>query len=129
VSVNTDCLQRLLGPDDLSWIVERVRRRLERGLPLQGPIVLACASQGQRRAVERLLGRPPASGEALTVRLEPVQAILARSGAADSLDSAVEALTGSVVDRTAVRAESEPGRRHSLQSSRRRYSGRSSSRG
>jgi uncharacterized protein (TIGR02679 family) len=107
MTVDTDRVQRLLGQDDLSWIVERARRRLERGLPLQGPVVLPGASQAQRRAVERLLGRPPASGEALTVRLESVHAILARSGAADSLDSAVQALTGSVVDRVAVRAASD----------------------
>jgi uncharacterized protein (TIGR02679 family) len=107
VTANTDHVQRLLGHAELGWIIQRSRRRLEHGQPLQGPIVLARASQGQRRAVERLLGRAVAPGLALSVRLESVQLTLLRAGAATDLRSAIEALTGPVVDRRADRTATE----------------------
>ena len=72
MTADADHIQRLLGHAELGWIVRRSRRRLEYGLPLQGPIVLSRASQAQRRAVERLLGRPVSPGVALSVRLESV---------------------------------------------------------
>jgi len=96
-------LQRLLGHDDLRWIVQRSRRRLERGLALQGPIVLPDATPAQRRAVEQLLGRPVAPGQSVSVRLESVQLTVRQAGAAPDLRSAIEALTGPVVDRSAAR--------------------------
>lgn len=107
VSVNPERIQRLLGQDDLRWIVQRSRRRLERGLTLEGPIILPHASQSQRRAIERLLGRPVVDGQALSVRLEVVQQVLARAGAASDLRSAIEVLTGPVVDRVALQRESD----------------------
>jgi uncharacterized protein (TIGR02679 family) len=103
MSADTARLQRLLGHDDLRWIVQRSRYRLERGLALQGPIVLQDATPAQRRAVERLLGRPVAPGQSVTVRLESVQVTLRRAGAAPDLRSAIEALTGPVPDRSAAR--------------------------
>ena len=96
-------LQRLLGHDDLRWIVQRSRQRLERGLALQGPIVLPDATPAQRRAVEQLLGRPVAPGQSVSVRLESVQLTVRQAGAAPDLRSAIEALTGPVVDRSAAR--------------------------
>src|SRR2546422_3245213 len=78
-------LQRLLGHDDLRWIVQRSRRRLERGLALQGPVVLKDATPAQRRAVERLLGRPVAPGQSVSVRLESIQLTLRQAGAAPDL--------------------------------------------
>src|SRR2546422_5856802 len=95
-------LQRLLGHDDLRWIVQRSRRRLERGLALQGPIVLQDATPAQRRAVERLLGRPVAPGQSVTVRLESVQITLRHAGAASDPRTAIEALTRPVGDRLAA---------------------------
>ena len=107
MTADADHVQRLLGHAELGWIVRRSRRRLEYGLPLQGPIVLSRASQAQRRAVERLLGRPVSPGVALSVRLESVQLTLQRAGAAADLRSAIEALTGPVADRRANRTATE----------------------
>src|SRR5438270_3959092 len=107
VTADADHVQRLLGHAELDWIVQRSRRRLEYGLPLQGPIVLSRASQAQRRAVERLLGRPVSPGVALSVRLESVLVTLVRAGAATDLRSAVEVFTGPVADRRADRAATE----------------------
>ncbi|MGW6412853.1 TIGR02679 family protein [Streptomyces vinaceus] len=82
----------------MSWLVDRVRRRLEREQPLTGPVSLSGPTEGQRTAVERLLGRSPGSGRSLTVRLEDVDALLRRSGVSpNGLASAVTALTGPVV--------------------------------
>jgi uncharacterized protein (TIGR02679 family) len=93
----------LLGHEDLLWIVQRSRRRLERGLALHGPIVLQDATPAQRRAVEQLLGRPVAPGQSVTVRLESVEVTLRQAGAIPDLRSAIEALTGPVVDRSAAK--------------------------
>ncbi|MBB4895557.1 uncharacterized protein (TIGR02679 family) [Streptomyces olivoverticillatus] len=91
-------LRRLLGDPDLAWLVERVRRRLEREQPLTGPVSLAAPTEGQRTAAELLLGRVPRAGRSLAVRLDAVDGVLRRSGVSpDGLAAAVEALTGPVV--------------------------------
>ncbi|WP_327147141.1 TIGR02679 family protein [Nocardia sp. NBC_01329] len=94
-------MRRLLGGEELAWLVDRVRRRLERGDPASGSATLAGASPEQRRAVERLLGRRGRTGGSLTVSLDEVDQVLRRSGAApDGLAGAVQLLVGEIVDRS-----------------------------
>src|SRR6202030_2357324 len=59
-------LRRLLGGEPTAWLVQRARDRLEAGRPLTGTVTLAGATLEQRRAVERLTGRPPRSGTSLS---------------------------------------------------------------
>ncbi|MGI8800249.1 MAG: TIGR02679 family protein [Pseudonocardia sp.] len=93
-------LTRLLGTDELGWLVRRARQRLERGEPLTGTVTLTAATASQRDAAARLLGRRARPGAALTVRWEAVDDVLRRSGAhAAGLASAVVALTGPVRNR------------------------------
>jgi uncharacterized protein (TIGR02679 family) len=100
-SADIDRLARLLG-GELTWLVERVRKRLERGETLDTSVTLATATPAQRDAVHRLLGRRPRSGNALTVSLPAVDEVLRRSGASpDGLPAAITALTGPITDRTA----------------------------
>ncbi|GAB3449120.1 hypothetical protein GCM10027570_23260 [Streptomonospora sediminis] len=90
-------LDRLIGGDDLCWLVERLRSRIARGQELTGTVTLANATPQQRTAVQRLLGRRPAPGRSLTVPLGAVDAVLRRSGISPcGLRAAVEALTGPV---------------------------------
>ncbi|MGW7328561.1 TIGR02679 family protein [Streptomyces sp. NPDC054840] len=97
-------LRRLLGGADLAWLVERVRRRLERGQPLTGVVTLATPTPAERAAAERLLGRSPGAGRALTVRLDTVDAVLVRSGISpEGLEAAVTVLTGRIVPLDEVR--------------------------
>ncbi|HEY1293496.1 MAG TPA: TIGR02679 family protein [Chloroflexota bacterium] len=100
-------VQRLLGHADLQWIVDRARRRLESGRPLTGTLVLPQATAGQRRAVELLVGRPVTPGLALSIKLETIQTVLARAGAASDLRGAIESLIGPVVDRQAEQRATE----------------------
>ncbi|MET9879825.1 TIGR02679 family protein [Actinacidiphila glaucinigra] len=107
-TVDTARLRRLLGGPDLAWLVERARRRMEREEPLTGSVSLGTPTDAQRRAAERLLGRPPAGGRSLTVRLDTVGAVLRRSGISpDGLPAAVTALTGAVVPVRVARAEED----------------------
>lgn len=100
-SADIDRLARLLG-GELTWLVERVRKRLERGETLDTSVTLAAATPAQRDAVHRLLGRRPRPGNALTVSLPAVDEVLRRSGASpDGLPAAIAALTGPIIDRTA----------------------------
>jgi uncharacterized protein (TIGR02679 family) len=93
-------LIRLLGDPELAWLVERVRRRLELGQRLDGSVTLADATVTQRQAVDRLLGRRPRSGRALSVSLPALDAVLRRSGAcADGLAAANGRLAGPVTIR------------------------------
>ncbi|MFB7631120.1 TIGR02679 family protein [Streptomyces sp. NPDC056149] len=95
--VDRDRLTRLLGPPELGWLVDRVRRRMERDEPLTGPVTLAAPTVEQRAAAERLLGRSPGTGRSLSMRLDAVDAVLRRSGASPhGLAAAVTALTGPV---------------------------------
>lgn len=98
-------LVRLLGAPELDWLLQRARRRMERGEPLTGTVTLTVASPAQRDTAARLLGRRPTPGAALTLRWEAVDAVLRRSGAhPDGLASAVVALTGPVRSRAAEAA-------------------------
>ncbi|APU44678.1 TIGR02679 family protein [Streptomyces sp. TN58] len=97
-------LRRLLGGADLAWLLERIRRRLERGQPLTGAVSLAAPTPAEGAAAERLLGRTPGAGRALTVRLDTVDAVVVRSGISPGgLAAAVTALTGPVVPLDEVR--------------------------
>ena len=99
-------LHRLLGGEPAAWLVRRARERLEAGRPLTGTVTLPVASLEQRRAVERLTGRPSRSGASLSVSLTEVDRILRASGAAPGgLAEAVTHLTGPLRDRNRERAE------------------------
>ncbi|GAA3676702.1 hypothetical protein GCM10022267_74490 [Lentzea roselyniae] len=88
-------LHRLLGGEDLAWLVTRVRKRLERDEPLDTTVILAAATEAQRQAVHRLLGRAPRPGRTLSVSLPAVDHVLRTSGAHPAgLASAVLELTG-----------------------------------
>jgi uncharacterized protein (TIGR02679 family) len=98
-------LHRLLG-EPVAWLVVRARDRLEAGRPLTGTVTLPAATQEQRRAVERLTGRPARSGASLSVSLTEVDRILRDSGAAPGgLAEAVTRLTGPLRDRNRERAD------------------------
>jgi uncharacterized protein (TIGR02679 family) len=105
--VDLERLRRLLGGEELHWLVERIRMRLERGRPLDGTVTLDSATQAQRRAVARLLGRPVGRGASLQVSLPVVEAVLRGAGLAADLAAAIRALTGPVTDRTAERSAIE----------------------
>lgn len=98
---DADLVRRLLGEAHSRWIVERVRDRVEKGLPLPATLTLRAPTPPQRDAVERLLGRAPRSGAALNVRLADLDAVLRNSGAAPDTVTAVELLLGPLRDRRA----------------------------
>jgi uncharacterized protein (TIGR02679 family) len=101
-------LRRLLGGETTAWLVQRVRDRLEFGRPLTGTVTLTDATVEQRRAVERLTGRPARSGASLSVSLPEIDRILRESGAApDGLAEAVTLLTGPLRDRNRDRADAD----------------------
>jgi uncharacterized protein (TIGR02679 family) len=97
-------LQRMLGTPELSWLVDRIRVRLERGEPVDGTVTLVGATADQRRAAGRLLGHGMGRGTSLSIPLPDVEAALRRAGAALDLRAAVESLIGPVRDRAAERA-------------------------
>jgi uncharacterized protein (TIGR02679 family) len=92
-------LRETLGRPELARLVQRLRMRLERGKPLEGVVHFADPSPEERDAVNRLLGRPPAPGQAMAVPLELLQDKLCRAGICLTLREAVELLTGPVIDR------------------------------
>jgi uncharacterized protein (TIGR02679 family) len=96
-------LRRLLSGEELRWLVERARARLERGVPLDGTVTLEGATETQRRAAARLLGRPAGKGASLSISLPAVEAVLRGAGLAPDLAAAVQALAGPVTDRAAER--------------------------
>jgi uncharacterized protein (TIGR02679 family) len=100
-------LQRLLAGPDTAWILERLRRRLERGRPLTGTLTRAGATPAERHAAAQLLGRGLRPGGSVSVPLDELESVLVRAGAAGDLRAAVEALTGPVADAAAAAAEHE----------------------
>jgi uncharacterized protein (TIGR02679 family) len=103
--VDPERLSRLLGDPDLEWLLDRVRRRIELGLPLAGAATLRHASAAQRDAAERLLGRRPRSGRGLSVSLTDLDLLVRRSRLhGDGLAAAVVLLTGPVTVRAQASA-------------------------
>lgn len=100
-----DQLRRLLGGEHTAWLVRRARDRMTNGRTLTGTVTLPRATAEQRRAIERLTGRPARSGASVSVSLAEVDQILRSSGAAPGgLGQAVVELTGPVRDRDRDRA-------------------------
>lgn len=99
-------LRRLLGGPETAWLLDRARRRLERGSALTGSVTLTGASPAQRRSVELLLGRRAGSGASLSVSLDEVDRVLRASGACPGgLAEAVVLLKGPVRDLARENAE------------------------
>ncbi|WP_371878625.1 TIGR02679 family protein [Conexibacter sp. S30A1] len=102
--VDHERLSRLLGTAELAWVIDRARRRMERGEPLDGTVTLASASAGERDALARLLGRQPRTARGLSVSLGDLDALLRRAGLHDGgLAGAVITLSGPVT----VRAQAQ----------------------
>lgn len=100
-----DRLRRLLGGEDVAWLVRRARDRLEAGRPLTGSVTLSGATPQQRQAIARLTGRAARPGTSLSVSLTTVDAVLRSSGAAPGgLAEAVTLLTGPLRNRVEERA-------------------------
>lgn len=87
-------LRRLLGAPELSWLVDRIRVRLERGEPVDGTVTLVGATPEHRKAAMRLLGHRLGRGTSLSIPLPEVEAALRRAGITGGLRGAVETLTG-----------------------------------
>ena len=95
-------LVSLLGSPGLSWLVERLVARLERGQALdRGSVSLADASPDQRRAIDDLLGRRSTTGKRLQIDLS--QLCESMHTDADGLRALVVALRGPVHDLRARR--------------------------
>ena len=104
--VDHERLTRLLGDPALAWVVDRVRRRIELGQPVNGTIVRRSATVAERDAVARLFGRPPRAAHGLSVPLGELDALLRRSGVhSGGLAEAVITLTGPVT----IRADAAAG--------------------
>ena len=103
--IDHERLRRLLGDPSLEWLLERIRRRIELGQPLLGMATRRDASAPERAAVERLFGRRPRNGRALSVSPADLDELLRRTDLhAEGLAPAVIALTGPVTVRADVRA-------------------------
>lgn len=100
-------LEALLGGDDLAWLRDRVRQRLEQGAAVVGAVRLADPSPAQRAAADRLMGRRPSTGAQVSVSLDLIERILRDAQICDGLAAAVAALDGPIPDRRALRLARE----------------------
>lgn len=101
-------LKETLGTPELAWLLQRIRQRFERGQDsVDGVVTLRSPTTAQREAVDSLLGRKPTGGTAIAVRLEQLSRVLAHARLAGTLREAIEALTGPVANRRAIRDQSE----------------------
>jgi len=100
-----DRLERTLGERGLQWVIGRIRRRLESGLPLQTKMALRFPTQQQRQALARLLGKPTTRSGAISVSLAELDALVRHAGLGSGLVEAVEALSGPIVNHRREQAE------------------------
>jgi len=99
-------LRALLGGPDTSWLIQRLRRRLEAGGGVDGALTLRNPTDAQREAVGRLFGRA-VMGAAVTVRLSELDAMLRRAELCEGIADAVAHLSGPVIDQRARQNEIE----------------------
>lgn len=98
-------LAATLGQPALARLLATLRRRLERGRPLTGRLILPSPTLPERAACDALLGRKPSSGTSLAIDLDALATALVRAGLAPSLTAAVETLTGPILNRAASAAQ------------------------
>jgi len=102
----------LLGGDGARWLVDRVRERVASGRAVRDAMLTGVVARqrptgAEREAVLRLVGPPRRPGGVLRVDLGDVEAVLRRGPWAAGLVDAVETLTGPIVVRGELRAQSE----------------------
>ncbi len=106
--VDGERLNRLLGDPGLAWLLDRVRRRIELGQPMNGTIAQRPATPAERDAIARLFGRPPRAARGVSVSLDELDALLRRSGVHQGgIAEAVMTLTGPVTVRANRVADAE----------------------
>jgi len=96
MATDLERLEATLGKPELQWLVDRLRRKLERGEPLDGRIVLTDSSAGQRDAICKLFGKPAQIGSTIAVKLPELERLLRHGEICASLREAVEALAGPI---------------------------------
>lgn len=94
--MNEPRVRLLLGNAALEPLMDRVEQRVRRGRPLRGTVTLPTTDPDVRAAVAALLGRPLGTGASMSVRLEDVDEIVRRSGAAPDLKTALALLRGPI---------------------------------
>src|SRR5688572_9048917 len=103
---DTTPLRALLGGPDTSWLLHRLRQRLEAGRSVDGTLTLRHPTDAEREAVGRLFGRV-ATRAAITVRLSELDAMLRRAELCDGIVDAVIRLSGPVIDQRGRRDDIE----------------------
>ena len=103
---DTARLRALLGSPETSWLIHRLRQRLEAGRGVDGALTLRNPTEAQREAVGRLFGRV-ATGAAITVRLSELDAMLRRAELCDGIADAVTRISGPVINQRERRSEIE----------------------
>lgn len=101
--MSPDEIRRLFAAPDLRWIVERLRRRVQRGQPLTGTLTLQNARPEQRVALDNLLGRRGTTGSTLSV---PIVSLAEATGLPDG-PAILKACFGEVEDLRASRERRE----------------------
>ena len=113
--VEPDRLNCLFGQPELAWVLDRVRRRMERGQSIEGSVTRQAATPAERDAVARLFGRPQRAARGVSVSLDELDGLLRRSGIhAGGLGRAVVELTGPVVIAADVTAAQARGWSHAF---------------
>ncbi|MCC5788547.1 MAG: TIGR02679 family protein [Opitutales bacterium] len=100
-------LQKTLGRPGCARLRQRLRQRLERGIPLAGRLTFQQPSEEERADIEALLGRPPGRGTSFGLDLEVLEAAIIQAGLAPSLEIAITTLTGPVENRKDAEALQE----------------------
>lgn len=106
MSGGAERLREVLGGEAYRWIWERVRRRLERGEPLDGTVTHRAPSAEEREAFARLVGRRT-RGDALTLELTELAHLVCSGDLAPSLAAAATALLGDIPNLRAEREREE----------------------
>ena len=99
-------LRTLLGGPETSWLIDRLRQRLEAGQGIDGTVTLRNASDAQREAVGRIFGRV-ATGSVVAVRLPDLDALLRRAELCNGIVDAVTSLSGPLSNQRERRREIE----------------------
>lgn len=101
-------LRELLGGPATHWIRDRIRKNLERGLSVQGTIVLRSPTPEQRDSIDRMFGRADRSrGGPLSIEVSRLTSVLVEARICNDLVEALTALDGPLRDRAGEAREKE----------------------